>query len=219
MPSGINYKTKYLELRTKYMQDLDVAFRLGVEQGMQQAQQQHAVESEAKAQDMQMQQQQIQAQGQAGEGAEGGNNFDQGDTEQKPGESGQDLQARGSELDQHISKLESALGGGSSGTPPSPEVQKSLQEVISMMKHEKEVIEMKKSEQAIAGIAKALHKPSFKVGAVAQHNLTSDAKSNLSLQHKIVNDVFKSWDAQEEKASKDIKNVIKGILNLNTSEE
>lgn len=227
MPSGINYKNKYLELRSKYMNDLDTAFRLGFEQGQQQAEQQQAVEAEANAQQMQLQQQQIAAGGMGGEGGEGG--------EAKPGQPkapgaeggapgeggapqppGQDMNARGSELDQHIGKLEGMLG---SGKVEQPEVQKSIHEVLNMMKSEKQLIEMKKSENAIKGISAALHKPSFKLNATAKHNLDGNAQKTLSLQHEIVNDVFKSWELEEKQANNDIKSVLKNILSENKPKE
>lgn len=197
MPAAINYKSKYLELRSKYIADLDMAFRLGVEEGAKQAQQQQAMDAQAQAQEMEMQQQNIDA---------GGQEIQPNQPEQ-PGQEGapsiDPSNQGGSELDQHISKLEGMLGSN-----PEPEIQKSLQTIISLRKSEKQAIEMKKSELAIKGIARALHKPAFKIGVQASHNLTDTAKKAVSLQHKIVNDVMKAWKEEESKASKDIKNIL-----------
>ena len=216
MNAEINYKKKYLELRAKYIGDLDMAFRLGVEQGMQTAQQQQAVEAQAKAEQMQMKQQQMAMQAQNG-GEEGGppKPNKPGETPDSEGpdmgepstpESGMgDIQAqqRSSELDQHIGKLEGMLGSNSD-----PEVKKSLDAILNLRKAEKLAMDMKKSEEAIKGIAKALHKPAFKVGVQANHNLSSNAKEAVSMQHKIVNDIMKSWAAEESRAEKDIKNIL-----------
>lgn len=194
MPAAINYKSKYLELRSKYIADLDMAFRLGIEEGAKQAQQQQAIDAQAKAQEMEMQKQNIEA---------GGQDTQPGQPEEIAQEGAPSAAQGGSELDQHISKLEGMLGNN-----PEPEIQKSLQAIVSLRKNEKEAIEMKKSELAIKGIAKALHKPAFKIGVQAAHNLTDSAKRAVTLQHKIVNDVMKAWQEEESKASKDIKNIL-----------
>lgn len=194
MPATINYKSKYIELRSKYIADLDMAFRLGIEEGAKQAQQQQAIDAQAKAQEMEMQKQNIEA---------GGQETQPGQPEDVAQEGAPSADQGGSELDQHISKLEGMLGSN-----PEPEIQKSLQAIVSLRKSEKEAIEMKKSELAIKGIAKALHKPAFKIGVQAAHNLTDSAKRAVTLQHKIVNDVMKAWKEEESKASKDIKNIL-----------
>jgi hypothetical protein len=64
---------------------------------------------------------------------------------------------------------------------------------------------------AIPAIAKALHKPAFKMGRQASHNLTNTAKQAVTMQEKIVSDIMKSWDNESDRASKDIMD----ILNLN----
>lgn len=216
MPATINYKSKYLELRSKYIADLDMAFRLGVEEGAKQAQQQQAIDAQAKAQEMEMQQKQLDAQAEGGQPPQPGQEGPPGQESsanagpEQPGQPKQPGQgaaptmaAQPSELDQHITKLEGMLGSS-----PEPEIQKSLQAIISLRKNELQAIEMKKSEEAIKGITKALHKPTFKLGVQAAHNLTDSAKKAVSLQHKIVNDVMKAWKEEENKASKDIKTIL-----------
>jgi hypothetical protein len=207
MSAEINYKNKYMELRSKYMNDLDMAFRLGMEQGAMQAQQDQMAQQQAEAQ--QMQQAALQAQGQPGQEGAGGppqEGAPQGQEAQEPDMNGQNE----SELDQHIAKLEGMVS--SPGAGANPEIQKSLQELISLRKKELEKIkfdrEMKKSEKAISGIAKALHKPPFKLSKVAAHNLSSNAKSAVSLQHKIVNDVMAKMEAEEKRATKSISDIL-----------
>jgi DNA polymerase III gamma/tau subunit len=207
MSQEINYKKKYLELRGKYINDLDMAFRLGVEQGMQQAQQQQAIDAKAEAQEMQMQQKQIEAQGMAAqntpEGESAPTNPEQPGEGPKPPGMPDQTEQQGSELDQHIGKLEGLLGSSSE-----PEIQKSLQALMSLRKAQRDALDMKKAESAIQGIAKALHKPAFKFGVQAAANLTDNAKKSVTLQHKIVNDVMKAWADEDSKASKDIKNIL-----------
>lgn len=60
------YKTKYVNLKQKYLTDMDAAFRVGFEQGLKQGQ------MDAQAQQMQMQQQQAAQQAQMMQQAQGG---------------------------------------------------------------------------------------------------------------------------------------------------
>lgn len=207
---GPDYKKKYLELRSKYINDLDMAFRLGVEQGMQNAQQEQALDAQAQRNDLDAQNAaggQPQP-GQPGEQPEQSGS-EEGSSEQPEQNPGMEAQGQGSELDHHINTLEGMLGKDSS-----PEVQKSLQAILSLRKAEKLSLELKKSQTAISGIAKALHKPSFKLGVQASHNLEDNAKKSVTMQHKIVNDIMKSWDDGEKKAASQIEAIlnVEGIL-------
>lgn len=201
MSAEINYKNKYLALRGKYISDLDMAFRLGFEQGQQQAQQDQAMQAQQEQAQMDQMMAQNQAGGAPGEGQPG---------EAAPGEQPQDgsdpMSAGGSELDQHIAKLESMING--SGASADPEIKKSLESLKALRKAELEKIQFKKSEQAIKGISKALHKPNYKISALANHNLSTGAKSAVSMQHKIVNDVMSKMQEEEKRASVDIKNIL-----------
>ncbi len=217
MSAEINYKSKYMELRAKYMNDLDMAFRLGFEQGGQQAQQDQAMQ----AQQDQMAMDQAAMQGQAGGALDqpgqevlGQPNQPGAESEQPGQESAQPgavnaMAGQPTELDQHISKLESAIAKSENGSSD-PEIKKLLENLVVTRKAELMAVQMKKNEQAISSIAKALHKPSFKMSKQASHNLNSNAKSAVSMQHKIVSDVMEKMEAEERKASTDIK----AILNL-----
>jgi hypothetical protein len=195
MSGQVNYKQKYQELKLQFMNAVDTAFRLGFEQGGQQAQQQ--------AQQEQMQQQAQLQGGQPGQDPSQQDPNAQPGQEMAPEPDSDSENPAGSELDQHIEKLESML---------KTEINiADLQKVINELKFSQE---MKKSTQAISGISKALHKPSFKMGVQASHNLTTTGKAAVTMQHQIVNDVFKSWDQEEKKASKDIISMldIEGLL-------
>lgn len=223
MPAEINYKKKYKELKLKYMNSVDLAFRLGYEQGAQEAKQQQSIEAEANAQQMKMQQDAAQAGGMPN--AEAGGQPPQeggvpekhvggapGKANENPSQEGQPMtgsSGNGSEIDQHINKLQGMIGKGHS-----PQIQKTLQEIIDLRKAEKLSSELAKSQAAIPAIAKALHKPAYKMGAQASHNMNDSAKQALTLQHKIVSDVMQKWEKEETKASTDIKNIlnIEGII-------
>lgn len=193
MAAEINYKSKYLELRSKYINDVDVAFRLGFEQGLNQAKQEQALK--AQEQVMASEQQAMEQQGQE-------------EPSQEEQQQLQEQENAGSELDQHIGNLEQALQGSKD-----PEVQKSLKALIDLRKKEKFELQMKKSDLAVKEISKALHKPSFKMSTQAQHNMNDNAKKAVTLQHKIVNDIMKAWEKEETRASNDIKNIL-NIENL-----
>lgn len=198
-----------MELRAKYMNDLDMAFRLGFEQGGQQAQQDQMAQQQADAQAMQ----QAALAGQGGEegsggfpGQEGGEQPAQsGEAEAAPGQPGQPAEAGGSELDQHIGKLESMLN--KPGAKPE-EIQKSMQNLISLRKAELQAIKLRKSAAAIPAIAKALHRPKFKMNAIASHNLKDNAKQAVSMQHKIVTDVMAKMELEEKRATTDISKLL-----------
>ena len=211
MSGTVNWKQKYTELKAKFMESVDMAFRLGFEQGAQQASQQAA-------QEQQMQQQAMQAQGGApgapgaggppgGQGPTGRPEEDQDFADQeypptKPGEPGKGVQPMqesehpgGSELDQHIAMLESMINK-SEGLDIDQ-----LKKTVEGLKFQ---VEMRKSSSAIPEIAKALHKPKFKLGVQASHNLNSTAKNAVTMQERIVTDIMQKWEEEEKRASRDI---------------
>lgn len=218
--SEINYKSKYMALRAKYMEDLDMAFRLGMEQGVQQEQQNQMAQQQAD----QMAMEQAAAAGmggdpsqpgQPGEGAPPG----AGQGEPAPGQSGQpgseqpgQMAGQPTELDQHISQLEGMLGSKAPADPEAKKsfdnLKKSLENIKLLRQKELQAIQFKKGEQAISSIAKALHKPKFKLSMQASHNLSNSSKAAVSLQHKIVNDVMAKMEEEEKKASKSIKDIL-----------
>lgn len=213
----INYKSKYMQLKAKFMSSVDTAFRLGFEQGGQAAQQQQAMQQQEQQQQMEEQQ--------AGMQAEPGDPSQEVD-EQQPGMPGQVAQSgqdqdpssahpQGSELDQHIAQLEGMLGKGEELDTEA--LMKAVQDLKTFQKKMKFDIEMKKSYAAIPEIAKALHTPAFKIGKLAQHNMDSNAKTAVSMQHKIVSDVMKSWAAEESNTSSEISKIL-GIEGLTKAE-
>lgn len=203
----INYKNKYMALRAKYMEDLDMAFRIGMEQGVQQAQQDQMAQQQADAMAME----QAAAAGMGGDPNQPPGQPGEG---QPPGQPGQNpMEGQPTELDQHISQLEGMLGSAKPSEEPEAKanldnLKKSLESIKAIRKAELQAIQFKKSEEAIRGIAKALHKPKFKMGVQASHNLTNSAKAAVSLQHKIVSDVMSKMEEEEKKVSKSVKDIL-----------
>lgn len=199
--SEVNWKDKYLDLKSKFMESVDQAFRLGYEQGAQQA---------AQDQMAMQQQQEAELQQQAG----GVVNNEPGQEQMSQPNAEQQIQPdsqnpAGSELDQHIAKLESMVAKGE----VSPEdLKKSLEDFKTIRKAELSKMtferEMRKSNAAIPGIVKALHKPAFKIGQQASHNMNDNAKRAVNMQHQIVNDVMKKWDEESKQAGSDITKIL-----------
>lgn len=213
MAGDINYKVKYQELKAKYMSSVDMAFRLGFEEGSKQATQDAA------------QQQQMQAEEQANAmgggqppGGEDPSAAAPGDPQSAampggatPAQAPQPAvpmqeseHPDGTELDQHISKLESMLSKSELDPTERAAMQKSLQGIRSFRQNQLQAIELKKSAMAISGIAKALHKPAFKLGVQATQNMSSNAKQAVNMQEKIVTDIMQKWEQEEKSAGKGI---------------
>jgi len=190
-----DYKLKYEDLKLKFMDAVDVSFRLGFEQGAQQAQVQQAQQQAQEAQMQQQQMAQMQGQGQPGQEQQDPNN-----------PAGPD--SSGSEMDQHISTLESMVNKQDPASAGYADMKKTLDSMKSL-------VEMKKAENAISGIAKAM-KPKFTIGKGANKNLSEHGKKALNDQEKIVEALMKSFQDEETKASETIiktlnfENLLKG---------
>jgi hypothetical protein len=187
--SNANYKIKYKELKLKFKDTVDLAFRLGVEEGMRQGQVQQAQQAQAAAQ----QQAQMSQMGQPGQ-----------DPNAQPGQEmpGQE-QSDGSELDQHIGQLEGMLQGSKPGSPEQGSLKKSLDGIKAFRSSLKQASDLRKSEKAIAAIGKAMN-PSFTLGKAATKNMSAPAQKALSQQEQIVNEMMKSFAEEEKKASEAI---------------
>ena len=187
----INYKEKYKELKLKFKETVDLAFRLGVEEGMRQGQVQQAQQAQASAEAAQ-------------QAAMGGQPGQPGDpnAQGQEGMPGQE-QSDGSELDQHIGQLESMLQKSESGSPEYLSFKKSLDGIKSFQSSLRQASDLKKSEKAINAIGKAL-KPAFALSKAATKNMSEPAKKALSMQEQIVNELMKSMSEEEAKATETI---------------
>lgn len=193
-----DYKQKYFNLRTKMLESSDVAFRLGYEQGMQDAMMQQMQQQMQMMQQQQMAAEQSAAQGGAVdengnpiEGAEQGTPITEGSPDQQleaaaggspieesvdSGESNEMDSGVGSELDDHISELEGLVA---KGEKPS-------------------VLEMRKAVEKIANLRKS-----------QKQKLNSKMKAVESSQKKLVDNILKKWEDEAKGASSEIEDIIR----------
>jgi hypothetical protein len=200
--SKVDYKLKYQELKLKYMNAVDTAYRLGFQAGQQQAQVQQVQEQQAQQQAMEQAAMQAQGQGQPGEeGQEGG--------EEQQAQPGQEQGPMGSELDQHISQLESMLGKAEKDSDEYKTLKKSLDGIKSFRQSQIDAYNLKKAQEAVKIIGEALNKPAAKpMSAQAQANMNPVAKRALTKQEEILKDVFSAWEKEEATASKSISDIL-----------
>lgn len=186
-----DWKLKYNDLKLKFHDAVDVAFRLGYEAGAQGAQLQQAQADAAAAS--------------AQPGMSG---------EEQSGQFGQE-ESDGSELDQHIGQLESMLGSQKPGSMEQAGLQKSLDGIKAFKLSLKKASDLKKSEQAIKAIGKAMKAP-FTLSKTATKNLSEHGKKALNDQERIVDDLMKSFAEEEKKAKEaitktlDFEQILKG---------
>lgn len=213
----INYKDKYLQLKQRFMESVEVAFRLGYEQGAQATQMQQMQQQQQQVADQQAQAAQMAANGMGGQPG-------QDDGSQDSNEPGAEIQddsrgvgqqtgaanggaqpqdMGGSELDQHIGQLENLMAKAEYGT----EQWETLKKSIDSLKSIKIAFDLKKNEQLIKSIGANLKKP-FKFSARANHNLPSHSKEAMSMQHKIINDLMDTWSKEEQGLPTEISKII-----------
>lgn len=197
---SVDYKQKYIDLRSKLIESKDVAYRLGYEQGMKEGQQ--AAQQEMMQQQMMMQQQQQQQMMGGGEEQGGGPVDEQGQPilDQGAGGGQEGMPQEGmpqegmpqegmpdegasqeaqSELDNHISELESLVA---KGEKPS---------VLSMRKAVVALSNLRKSQKS-----KAKHKP--------------QKPKVVTAQKKLVDSIINSWN--KDTSSDSIMGELEGII-------
>lgn len=220
----VNYKDKYLQLKQRFMESVDVAFRLGYEAGAQAQQQQTMQDQMQQAADQQAQEAQMAANGMGGEsGQESGQNVQNG----QPGGAqiqddsrgvGQQTGAatgapgaaapgvNGSELDQHIGELEGLMAKAEYGTESWETLNKSLQGLKSI----KVNLDYNKNQLLIKSIGQNLKKPPVVFGGRAKHNLSNTGKEAVSMQHKIVGEMMDTWDKEKNGIPTEISKILQG---------
>lgn len=176
MAGEINYKQKYQELKLKFMNAVDVAFRLGYEQGM-------------NAEKMNSAQEHIDAMAEASrqDAQQPANQGSQGSEESKEPSSSESssVDAQGTELDQHISELESVLTKAEIDGVALEQMQKTLNLMKSLRPSKNPFMHEK-----------------------ASHNVSENSKAALTMQEKIVKDIMDAWDSEKNNSSKDILKVL-----------
>ena len=187
----IDYKRKYKELRSKMIESVDVAYRLGYEEGMKegqmQAQQQQMEQQMAQQQMEQQMAQQQMGQEQAGQEVPPEAMLEQSGQEVPPEamleQSGQEAppeeladQQNSSDLDDHIQELESLV---QKGEKPS---------VLSMRDAVNKLAELRKNQ-----------KESFK----------KKQSQIQSSQKKLVDGILKKWEKDVNEGEDELERIIK----------
>lgn len=178
---GIDYKKKYEDLKARFIESLDMAFRTGYEQGYSESQVQ------AQAEQAQMMQQQIMQQ-QVPPGM---------DAQAVPGQ--QAPQSQGSEMDGLIGELEGLVN---KSEVTSDDLKKSIQNIkdvamfASLSKKTKEIA-MNKSLNKFSNFSN-----SYKI------NLSENSKQAITDQAKIVDNVLNKWEQEAQNSTRDIATIL-----------
>jgi hypothetical protein len=196
MGKTVDYKQKYYALRDQMIRSIDFAYRSGFEAAMKEAQVQQA---QMQMQQMQAQMQQMKAAQMQAPGAEmpEENQMPEGGDEAQMAEQGQMEQEGGSELDQHIQALEEAI---------------SKSEGKAKESLEKALVALKKSSEYSHSHRLSKEAVPFKLSANASKKLSSEQKEQLSMQHKILNDVLAKWEKESQEAVSDINRSLNQVL-------
>lgn len=190
---GIDYKKKYMDLRARFIEALDVAFRTGYEQGANETQVQNM------AQQAQMQAQQaamMQSQMAAGPGMD----------QQAPGaEMSPDMQgqgpvpeAGGDEMDGAIAELEGLVN---KKEPSIDDLKKSLETIKNSRMHQK-------LQKATKQIGKKMAQAPQPLSLSYSVNLPEESKQVVSMQSKVVSDILNKWENEAQKSARDITSVL-----------
>jgi hypothetical protein len=196
----VDYKAKYVDLKTKYHETVDLAWRLGFEQGLQQAQLDQAAQQQVQSDQMAMA---ANGQPQPGQPGEEGSAPEGQPGEEQSGQP-QSQNPNGDELDQHIQKLEGMLGKNELASTDLGDLKKTLNDIKSLQIQ----ISLTKSLQSIKNTKMGKLQKSISFSPKVQANLPEPARKALSLQEQIVADVFKKWGSDESKAKDDIGSIL-----------
>lgn len=185
MDKTVNYKEKYLGLRSKFISSMDVAYRLGYEQAskdavIQQAQQQM---QQAQMQQQAMMQQQAQVNGQQAQGAGGEQPQDGSEAQGMADQSGGAESPAGSDVDQYISQIENIVN-------KSENMPNDLKKAIQDMK-------LAKSKSGLS--------------LNHTHSLPEHDKKVLTKQEEIVESLMKKWDEESKSVTDDILKTVKAV--------
>ncbi len=162
---SLDYRAKYKEMRAQLIKSSDLAFRLGYEQGMKDAQVEN-MQMQMQQQAQQMAQQAAMMQGgqpgqegqpmseeEAAMQEQGGMPQDEQGMERAPMEEEQEMEpGQGTELDNHINELESLVAKGEK--PTVTDLRKAVEALSNVRKNQK--AKMKANKPAVATAQKKL---------------------------------------------------------------
>lgn len=190
MSNGINWEKKYKDLRSTFVEALDVSYRNGYEQGMNDAAAQQIQEQQAQMAAQQQQQAQMMGQMSAPQ---------QGQEAQGYSPVGPD------EMDSAISELEQ-LVNKSEDSENLQKLKKSL-ESLRMAKATKDLV---------TSLKKNKFKESVITGPVLKSmraHVPTETKKEVAMQSKVIDDVFKKWNAESQASTNNILDVL-GVENI-----
>jgi hypothetical protein len=197
MAGKIDYKQKYEELKAKFMSSVDSAWQDGYQHGLQDSQVEQAAQQQQEADQMAMA-----ANGQPPMGQPGEESGVPGEAEQS--EAPQSQNPNGDELDQHISKLEGLLGKAEINPIELGDLKKTLSDIRSLQVQ----INLTKSLESIKNTKLRPLNKSISFTPKTKANLPEPARKALTLQEKIVGDIFAKWEKDEQKAASDIGSIL-----------
>jgi len=196
----IDYKKKYMEVRSILANSIDQAFKAGYQQGNKDAQ-------------VDAMQQQAQAQAQQMAAMQGGMQPGQGDGSMTPeeqqgqvmdGAADAHFQDGSNELENGMAELEQELG---KAEVDKEAVAAQLANLTRSLNKIKEANELKKSSSHIKKIKNAHNKlTDFSIGY--KNNLSTTHKKAVNAQQSIVENILKKWEAEETKVAGDILNIL-----------
>ena len=185
MPLKTEWKQKYYDLRSRYMNAIDLAFRLGVEQGL----------KEAEMQNMQMQLQQAQEQAAAAAQMPPEADMPGGEAlppDQMPPEGGLEADAPPEgEVGPEGEMLDEEMMGEEEGGED--ELDQSIDELESYVR--------KGETPTLEKLAKSIHR-------VKDTKQKVDTQKSLNQNRKIVDGILKKWENESKKKTDSILDII-----------
>lgn len=200
-----DYKQKYFNLRSKFMESIDTSFRLGYEQGAKDAGNQFMQQQmQQQMQQMAMMEQQManQAQGAPG-GPEGGQPSpeEQAAMEamaQQQGAPGQEGQQPSPE---EMEAMMAAMQQEPAANPEmASELDAKIQELESLVaKGEKpSILSMREAVDGLSALRKS-----------QKEKMSASMRENSSSQKKFVDNILKKWEQESKDTSSDIETILK----------
>jgi hypothetical protein len=189
----IDYKAKYKDLKTKYLETVDLAWRLGYEQGLKDSQLDQAQQALA----------QPQMDPNAQPGMPGQEEVEGASSEAQPGEesAAPSNNPNQDELGDHIEKLEGMLGKSEISSLDLQDLKKTLNDIRSLQVS----INLTKTMESAkhAKLAK-----SYTFSPKTKANLPPVAQKALNTQEEILKSVFQKWENESKQASNDISSIL-----------
>lgn len=182
---AVDYKIKYIDLRSKFLEGTDTAYRLGYADGLKEGQMQ-AMQQQMQQQQQMEAQMAAQAQGQMPPGAEGGEmpmppgaegEMPPEEAQMPPGAEGEEpMGEEASELDNHIDELSQLVAKGEK-----PSI-KEMRNVVSKL------ADLRKAQKS---------------------KYTKYSTKEASAQKKLVNSILKKWENESKNVTEGLEEIIK----------